>query len=306
MNLKRFSLPLKIGACLAMAAMASGQAAPPPESARRGPPPGYRDAYADQKKVLFIADLSGGNQSAHMAVSHAAAVVEQIGRLSGAYVTFIRTDTDWLTKEDTWGRGDYAQGGPKQARGKNLDYFDAVVFYTNGELDMDDEQKQALLDFIAKDGKGFVGIHTATATAYSWPEYAKMIGGVFDNHPWMISDAKIIVERPDFPAMNNLKTGMTINDEHYQMKADPYSRDNIDVLARIDTSSVDMTANGVHRTDGDFPIAWIKNYGKGRVFYTGLGHTDAAWDDPRLRTMMLEAVKWAVDGKEEVRPHPIP
>lgn len=277
----------------------------PPAMPQGGPPRGFRDAYADQKRVLFVADLSGGNQSAHMAVSHAASVVEQIGRLSGEYVTIIRTDTDWLTKKETWGRGDYAEGGPRQARGKNLDYFDAVIFYTNGNLDMDAEQRQDLLDFVAKDGKGFVGIHTATATAYDWPEYAEMIGGVFDNHPWFISDAQIIVERPDFPAMRAFSTGMTIRDEHYQMKAEPYSRDFIDVLARIDPASVDMEARGVNRTDADFPIAWIRDYGEGRVFYTGLGHTDAAWDDPRIRTMMLEAVRWAIDGTEAARPHPI-
>ena len=79
-----------------------------------------------------------------------------------------------------------------------------------------------------------------------------------------------------------------------------------DVLARIDTSSVDLTAPMVHRKDGDFPVAWIKSYGQGRVFYTGLGHTDAAWDDPRVRTMMVEAIKWAMGGGQVPRPHPLP
>jgi len=240
-----------------------------------------------------------------MAVSHAVSVIEQLGRQSGAFVTFIRTDTDWVTKADTWGKGDYAQGGSKQARGKNLGYFDAVLFYTNGETSMTAQQKQDLLDAIAKDGKGFVGIHTAAATAYGWPEFGEMLGGVFDNHPWMIADAKIIVERPDFPAMNALHTGMTLRDEHYQMLAKPYSRAKVDVLARIDPASVNLKAPMVHRIDADFPVAWIKGYGKGRVFYTGLGHTDAAWDDPRIRTMTLEAIKWAINGGEAPKPHPL-
>lgn len=273
------------------------------QNAPRTPP---RDVYADQKRVLVIADLSTGNQSAHMAVSHAASVIEQIGRDSGRYVTFIRTDTDWITKQETWGTGAYAQGGPRQARGKNLDYFDAVVFYTNGELDLDDEQKQALLDFVAVDGKGFVGIHTAAATAYEWPEYGAMLGGVFDNHPWMIADARVIVERPDFPAMRPFETGMTLRDEHYQMRSGIYSRADVDVLMRLDPASVDLTNPMVHRTDADFPVAWIRNHGAGRVFYSGLGHTDASWDDPRIRTMMREAITWAVEGTEAARPHPFP
>ena len=285
----------------------SAQAAPvPAPQGERKPPPGYEDAYAGKKRLLVIADLSSGNQSAHMAVSHAISVIEQIGRQSGAYVTFIRTDMDWVTKQDTWGKFDYAKGGPKAARGKNLDYFDAVLFYTNGDTTMSDQQKQDLLDFVAKDGKGFIGVHTATATMVKWPAYGEMLGGVFDNHPWMIKDAKILVERPGFPAMKAFRSGMVVKDEHYQMLAQPYSRARVDVLARIDPSSVDLKAPMVHRTDADFPIAWIKDYGKGRVFYTGLGHTDAAWDDPRIRTMMLEAIKWTIAGGQAPRPHPIP
>ena len=295
----------RAAACLAVALALSGQT-PPPAQGERKPPPGYEDPYAGKKRLLIIADLSTGNQSAHMAVSHAVSVIEQIGRESGAYVAFIRTDTDWVTKSETWGKGDYAKGGPRQARGKSLGYFDAVLFYTNGETNLSAAQKQDLLDFIAKDGKGFIGVHTATATAYGWPEYGEMIGGVFDNHPWMIADAKVIVERPDFPAMKRWKTGMTLRDEHYQMRAAPYSRDKVDVLARIDTASVNLNAPGVHRSDGDFPVAWIKTYGAGRVFYTGLGHTDAAWDDPRVRSLTLEAVKWAISGGQAPKPHPIP
>lgn len=300
-------------AALALATLAMGAAPPPAPPADAPAPtfPGPPDVYAGKKRVLVIADLSTGNQSAHMAVSHAAAVIEQIGRETGSYVAFIRTDTQWITKRETWGKGDYAAGKAKQARGKNLSYFDAVVFYTNGELDLDAEQKQALLDFVAKDGKGFVGIHTAAATAYAWPEYGEMLGGVFDNHPWMVADARIIVERPKFPAMKALATGMTLRDEHYQMRALPYDRAKVDVLARIDPRSVDLKAPMVHRQDADFPIAWVRDYGKGRVFYSGLGHTDAAWDDPRLRTMFAEAIGWAVGGGQhagsagQVRPHPL-
>jgi uncharacterized protein len=300
-------MKLRLAACLAMALALSGQTAPtispdPPHA----PPPGYEDVYAGQKRLLIIADLSTGNQSAHMAVSHAVSVIEQIGRESHAYVSFIRTDMDWVTKQDTWGQGDYARGGSKAARGKNLNYFDAVLFYTNGETSLTDAQKADLLSFIHDDGKGFIGVHTAAATAYGWPEYHEMLGGTFDNHPWMITNARIIVERPDFPAMRRLRTGMTLRDEHYQMRMTPdYSRANVDVLARLDPASVNLTAPMVHRTDADFPVAWIKDYGRGRVFYTGLGHTDASWDDPRVRTMMRDAIVWAMGGGQAVRPHGI-
>lgn len=290
---------------LALPAAAQAQAAPPTAAAPGARPP-WRDPYAGQKKVLIIGDLHTGNQIAHDSVSHAMATLEQLGRKSGAYVAFLRTDTQWVTKGETWGTGDYAKGGRRQAPGRNLDYFDAVVFYTNGDLDLSDSQKADLLAFVHEDGKGFVAVHTATATASKWPEYGEMVGGYFDDHPWGIFDAPVIVEEPDFPAMKHLPKSFTFRDEMYQYMT-PYSREKVDVLARLDASKLDLTNKRVHRTDGDFPIAWVKTYGKGRVFSSTIGHPDAAWDDPRAQTMYLEAIKWVLrETDAPVRPHPLP
>ena len=159
------------------------------------------DPYAGRKRLLVIADLSTGNQIAHLATSHAIATIERLGRESGAYVAILRTDTALVTKGEVWGTGEYAAGGSRQASMHNLDYFDAVLFYTNGETRMTEEQKRDLLEFIGQDGKGFIGVHTAAITAASWPEYAEMLGGFFDNHPWNVASARIVVERPDSPIM---------------------------------------------------------------------------------------------------------
>ncbi len=263
----------------------------------------FPDPYAGKKKILIIGDIHTGAQIAHDGVSHALATLEHLGRESGAYVAFIRTDTQLLTKDEVFGAGDYAKGGPKQARGRNLDYFDAVVFYTNGSPPMSDKQKQDLLSFVHDDGKGFVAVHTATATFYEWPEYGEMVGGYLDNHPWMVFEAPIVVERPDFPGWRGLPHELTMRDEMYQYKA-PYCRDKVDVLA---SSKLDLTNQNVHRSDHDFPVAWVKNYGKGRVFSSTLGHTDASWDDSRVQGIYLEGIKWVLRLSDaEVRPHPAP
>jgi len=264
----------------------------------------YLDPYAGNKKVLIIGDLHTGNQIAHDSVSHAMATLERLGRESGAYVAFLRTDTELVTKDEVWGTGDYARGGPKQAPGHNLDYFDAVVFYTNGETDMTSRQKRDLLSFIHDDGKGFVGVHTATASLYTWPEYGEMIGGYFDNHPWGVFDAPIIVERPDFPIMRGLPHEFTVRDEIYEYRA-PYSREKVDVLASLDLSKIDLSRPGIHRRDRDFPVAWVKTYGKGRVFSSTLGHSDQAWDDPHVERMYLQAIKWVLRlTNAPAEPHP--
>lgn len=271
-----------------------------------GPPGGYRDQYAGKKKVLVIGDLHTGTQIAHDSVSHAMAVIDQLGRSSGDFIAFLRTDTELVTKGEVWGKGDYAKGGSKQAGGHNLDYFDAVVFYTNGETEMSDQQKQDLLTFVRDDGKGFIGIHTATATLYKFPEYGEMVGAYFDNHPWNVFDAPVRVERPDSPIVRHLPREFIMRDEMYQYRA-PYARDKVDVLLSMDPARLDLTNPNVHRTDRDFPLAWTRSYGKGRVFSSSLGHADKGWDDPRLQTMYLEAIRWALRLTDApVQPHAAP
>lgn len=272
-----------------------------------GPPREFKrpDPYAGHKKILIVGDLHTGNQIAHDAVSHAMATLEHLGRESGAYIAFIRTDTELVTKGEVWGTGDYAKGGKRQAPGRNLDYFDAVVFYTNGETEMSPAQKKDLLAFVHDDGKGFVAVHTATASFFSWPEYGEMVGGFFENHPWNVFDAPVVVERPEFPGLKGWPAELILRDEMYQYRA-PYSRDRVDVLARLDQSKLDLTNKNVKRSDGDFPIAWLKTYGKGRVFSSTLGHPDAAWDDARVQTLYLEGIKWVLRlTNDEVRPHPL-
>jgi uncharacterized protein len=263
----------------------------------------WPDPYAGHKKILIVGDLHTGNQIAHDSVSHAMATLEHLGRESGAYIAFLRTDTEWVTKGEVWGSGDYAKGGSKQAPGRNLEYFDAVVFYTNGETDMTPAQKADLLAFVHDDGKGFVAVHTATASFYSWPEYGELVGGYFDNHPWNVFDAPVIVERPEFPAMKQWPRELTLHDEMYQYRS-PYSRGTVDVLARLDERKLDLTNKNVKRTDHDFPVAWVKTYGKGRVFSSTLGHSDQAWDDPRVQSMYLEGIEWVLRMSDApVRPH---
>jgi type 1 glutamine amidotransferase len=61
----------------------------------------------------------------------------------------------------------------------------------------------------------------------------------------------------------------------------------------------------LHRTDGDFPLAWAKTYGKGRVFYAAFGHAAGAWDNPDIYRMYFEALKWSLGMTEgDATPRP--
>jgi type 1 glutamine amidotransferase len=187
---------------------------------------------------------------------------------------------------------------------KNLNDFDAIFFYGIGELELTNQQKADLLSFIKDDGKGFVGAHTAITAFYTWPEYGEMIGGYFDDHPWLIFNAPVINEAPDFPAMKGFPHEFTVRDEIYQVKN--FSRSKVRVLARLDASKIDLDNPRVHRKDKDFPVAWARTYGKGRVFYSCFGHTTESWDDPRMQQMWMGAIKWAMKlTPGDARPRPM-
>jgi len=180
-----------------------------------------------------------------------------------------------------------------------------VMFYTGGELEMNAEQKAALLSFVHDDGKGFVGVHSATITFTEWPQYGEMIGGYFDEHPWGTFEAPLVVEDPAFPGMRQWPESLVWKDEIYQLK--DFSRDKVRVLMRLDAGKLDLANPRVHRKDRDFAVTWAKAYGKGRVFYSNLGHVEGNWDDPRMQKMFVEAVKWAMGLVEaDVTPRPLP
>jgi type 1 glutamine amidotransferase len=247
-------------------------------------------AQPKKKKLLAIGEVKGFQ---HDSVSHALATIWKIGQESGVYDTYIRTDTELITKKKL------------SRNAKNLSFFDAVLFYTSGELDMDPQQKADLLSFIRDDGKGFLGAHSANDTFYKWSEYGELLGAYFDLHPWGQFQAPIIVEDPSFPVMKPFPRAFTVMDEIYQMKN--FSRDRVRVLMRLDADKIDLKQKGVHRTDKDFAVTWVRNYGKGRVFYSALGHREDVWDRPDVQKMWLEAIKWAmglIPGDATPRPMP--
>jgi uncharacterized protein len=242
------------------------------------------------KHLLIIGEGKGYR---HEAVSHAAATIERMGRESGLWSTTIRTDTEALTKKKL------------EYNAKNLNDFDAVLFYTGGELEMNAEQKAALLSFVRDDGKGFVGVHSAAITFADWPEYREMIGGFYDEHPWVTFDAPILMEDANFPGTQQWPKEFVLRDEIYQMR--DWSRKNVRVLMRLDTSKIDLKNPHVHRKDLDFAVAWAKMYGKGRVYYSTLGHVEQNWDDPRFQQMYVGAIKWAMGLVDaDVTPRPLP
>jgi type 1 glutamine amidotransferase len=263
-------------------------------------PGGRGNQRPTRKQLLVWCDTRFGG-AYHDSVSHAMAVIERMGRETGLFDAYLRTDSQLITKQKL---SVFADGRDWPVT-KTLNYFDGIFFYGMREIELTPQQKADLLSFVHDDAKGFVAAHTADTAFLSWPEFGEMLGARYDGHPWNLIEAPIIVEDPLFPATRQFPPVFTLRDEMYQAKE--FSREQIRVLLRLDTSKVDMKHPGVHRTDNDYPQAWVKMYGKGRVFVAALGHEVQAWDNPALQKMWLEAIKWSLGLTDaDVTPRPMP
>jgi uncharacterized protein len=224
-------------------------------------------AQPGSKKVLYITYSAGFR---HDVVPLSMQLLPQIGKRNGFDVVATK-DLAFLSSV-------------------SLPAYDAVVFYTTGELPISDADKANLLAWI-KSGKGFIGIHCATDTFYQWPAYGEMIGGYFDGHPWH-QEVRVKVEDPSHPATKGLPAVWTLKDEIYQFRN--WDRSKRHALLSLDTTSVDLKKDGVKRTDGDFALAWTSTYGKGRVFYSALGHRDDLWQTPEYQQFIAGGIRWAL------------
>ena len=229
-------------------------------------------AWAQQQpqRILYCTHSAGYR---HDAIPLSQTILRQLGKDSGLFDVTATEDMAELTAE-------------------RLARYAAVMFYTTGELPMSDAQKAALLDFV-RSGRGFLGAHCATDTFYEWPDYRELIGGYFDGHPWHQS-VRIDVADPSSSLVSFLGRSFEIKDEIYQIR--DFDERASHVLLRLDPASVDLSREGVHRRSYGWPLAWTRSYGRGRVFYTALGHEQAVWQDAGFQRLLLNAIRWSMQG----------
>ncbi len=248
-----------------------------------------------KKVVLAWADTRNGIAQ-HDFTSHALALIERLGYESNLWDTYIRTDSNIVSYKPLMTTGSPASGGPSLATA------DAIFFLGHREIQLDEGQRADLLKFVHDDGKGFVAAHTALTALNSWPAFVDMLGGSFDEHPYGSVPGTVINEDPAFPATKQFPPTFGFTDEFYQVKE--FSREKSHVVLRLDISKMPPNQN-VHSTNGDFPLAWAKMYGKGRVFYGSFAHDAKNWDNPDVYHMYFEAIKWSLGLTDaDVTPKP--
>jgi type 1 glutamine amidotransferase len=264
------------------------------------------------RRVLVLGKALG---YVHSSIPLAARTIEEMGRKTGAWSTTITYD-------------------PADIDEKNLAQYDALVLASTSGPFLDDPEdaavtaarRRALLGFV-RGGKGLAGLHAATVGYYqglpapdaslapdavvsTWPEFSRLIGGLFKFH-W--NDGQVVtikVDEPDHP-MNAAFKGqppLLVMDETYTFARDFYSRRNVRVLTSVDyaaMSAEDKAKERYPRPDHDYPLSWIRREGKGRVFYEAHGHSERVYAMKPFLAHLLYGMQYVLgDLKVDDRPRP--
>lgn len=272
-------------------------------------------ADAPAKKRVLLVTHSGG--FIHDALGTAEDTLKKIGPDHGMDVTCWRFTGDPAARVTVRDKGkpdrqvsaleDYSakfrKATGKAAEPENcgrinkdtLKNFDIVLFFTTSTKDpkttTDPVTKDELADLTAwvKAGGAFAGVHCATDTLYSQPAYGEMIGAYFGGHPAQ-QKIRIQVEDAAHPAGKAFADGTMLMDEIYVFTPEPYSRDKVRIIL---SAGEFKPGDKLARKDADYALSWCKEYGKGKVFYTSLGHRKDVWENPTYQQHLIAGLKWA-------------
>lgn len=167
--------------------------------------------------------------------------------------------------------------------------IDVLVFSTTGALPIDRAAWAGIVSWMESGRGGFVGIHSAADTALDFDgggaAYTAFLGGHFDGHPWTQGTAiRLSNLEPAHPLAVMWPDGTPYAEEIYQYVG--FDPDRVRVLQTLDMS------DGPLRRSYPVPVTWVREVGRGRLFYTNLGHTPSTWDDPRFRAQIVQAIRW--------------
>ena len=189
-------------------------------------------------------------------------------------------------------RGWYVHHTENAAFLYHLGKFKVVVFLcTSGKILA--EEQRWVFQWVIENGGGFVGIHSASDTEHGWDWYNRMLGTHFKHHTLFpqLPEAEIVIEDTMHPATAFLPRRWKRIDEWYCFHSNPRDRDSINILATVDENTYDVGILG--GMGKDHPIAWTKNEGKGRVFYTAIGHTTETFSEELALKHIAEGIAWA-------------
>jgi type 1 glutamine amidotransferase len=253
-------------------------------------------ALATPKKPrkILVVDRQGVYQGrqygGHASIPHGNLAIQLMGEKTGAFTATQSTD-------------------PGDISAANLKQYDAVYLNnTVGDIFDTPEMRAAFAAFVANGG-GLIGNHGTSVASPQWTEFGEILGATGASHREPTEKATIDIEDPTHPIVRAFDgKPFEYVDEFYRLAA-PYSRDKVRVLLSIDPIATDMMQGRCFgqclRDDNDYPVTWIRQHGKGRVFYTSLGHNPDVFWDPRMLEMFLAGTQYALgDLAADAKPRP--
>ena len=239
----------------------------------------------DGHRKLLIFDLNIG-YGGHRSIPTANLAFTLMGKKTGAFETVISRD-------------------PSIFKPENLRQFNAVFLNnTVGNLFEDPGLRQSLIEFVYGGG-GLLGVH-GTSVAFTrwpgayedWPEFGIMLGARGANHRDSDEHVFIKLDDPNHPVNQPFGgKGFEYRDEFFRVHG-PYSRKRVRVLLSIDTEKTDMNQGQARgncfREDNDYALAWVRQYGRGRVFYCTIAHNPYVFWDPKMLQFYLAATQFAL------------
>jgi type 1 glutamine amidotransferase len=226
---------------------------------------------ATRPRLLVVTVTKGFR---HESIPTAESVLQKLADASGAFsLDFARTDEELKQKASAEGLKGYAG---------------AVFASTTGDLPL--ASPAAFLDWIAG-GRAFVGIHSASDTFHGFPAFLDMLGGEFDRHGAQ-ARVQLGVEDPKHPAAREIAFPPSVLDEIYLFKR--FDRSRVHIVLALDKHPNTGEA-------GFYPIAWTREQGRGRIFYTALGHREDVLESDWYGKHLLGGIRWALDATASAR-----
>ena len=211
----------------------------------------------------------------HSSIPTGVKALREMARKTQAFTADFTLKTDAFTKD-------------------GLSKYDMIIFNNCTHVQKafsESSQREAILGFI-KSGKSFAGFHSASDGGVpQWPEYTDMIGGCFAGHPWNAGGTWPFFLADEKHPVNQGFEGreFQFSDEIYQYKG--YDRSKLRVLVGLDSLKTDKKGNS---KTNDYPVSWVRSYGKGRIFYSNFGHNKATWWTPFMLQHFLDGIQWAL------------
>lgn len=240
------------------------------------------------RKLLIFDGLAN-----HPSVPYADLAMQLMGEKTGAFTATISGDVSALQAD-------------------NLRQFDAVYLNNNVGTTVDvfgtPELRQGLLAYVS-DGGGLVANHGTSVASPKWKEFGDLLGASGASHRESDEKAIVHIEDPSHPITRAFNgESFELRDEFYRFQA-PFSRERLRVLMTVDAASVNEQQGRCYgrcfRDDNDYAVTWIRQEGKGRVFYTALGHNPDLFWDPRMLAMFLAGTQYAMgDLDADASPRP--